>query len=57
MISGFGSYYLNLVSTTFRDVKNLKWWPIQKYPNASEPDLSELIREISDPRSAHFKRS
>ena len=55
VISGFGSYYLNLVSTTFRDAKNLKWRPIQKYPNASEPDLSELITEISDPRSAQLQ--
>ena len=38
-----------------RDAKNLKWRPIQKYPNASEPDLSELITEISDPRSAQLQ--
>ena len=29
--------------------------PIQKYPNASEPDRSELITEISDPRSAQLQ--
>ena len=38
-----------------RDAKNLKWRPIQKYPNASEPNLSELITEISDPRSAQLQ--
>ena len=38
-----------------KDAKNLKWRPIQKYPNASESDLSELITEISDPRSAQLQ--
>ena len=38
-----------------RDAKNLKWRPIPKYPNASERDLSELITEISDPRSAQLQ--
>ena len=38
-----------------RDAKNLKWRPIQKYPNASKRDLSELITEISDPRSVHLQ--
>ena len=28
---------------------------IQKYPNASEPDLSELLTEISNPRSAQLQ--
>ena len=28
---------------------------MQKYPNASEPELSEVIREISDPRSAQLQ--
>ena len=42
-------------SLVCRDANNLKWRPIQKYPNASESDLSELITEISDPRSAQLQ--
>ena len=38
-----------------RDAKNIKWRPIQKYPNASEPDLSELPTGISEPRSAQLQ--
>ncbi len=43
--------YIYIPHSLCRDAKNLKWRPIQKYPNASEPDLSELITETSDPTS------